>query len=244
MKDFTLSKYRVLLKSLLDYGDVILRHDVDLKPENSLKTAQLEKELGWKATYYFRAVPESWDESIILEIASLGHDIGYHYESLTTCDGDMEAAYRDFCGNLERLRALVPVHSICMHGSPKSKWDSRDLWKHYDYHSLGITFEPYFDTDFTKYFYLTDTGRCWDGFKVSVRDRIPQHQDEWLKRGWVYHTTDDLLKAIRKMSLPQCLMITTHPQRWTDNRIDWFKELLTQNAQNIVKRFLVARNTR
>ena len=147
--DFTLTKYRELLVALKDYGDVILRHDVDLNPRNSLRTAQIEKELGWKATYYFRAVPESWDEAIILEIASLGHEIGYHYESLTTCDGDVEAAYQDFCKNLEALRKLVPVSSICMHGSPKSKWDSRDLWKHYDYRDLGITFEPYLDTDFS-----------------------------------------------------------------------------------------------
>lgn len=239
--DFTLSKYRELLVTLKGYGDVFLRHDVDLKPQNSLATAKLEHELGWKATYYFRAVPESWDEQIIKEIASMGHDIGYHYESLTTCDGDMEAAYRDFCANLEKLRVLAPVSSICMHGSPKSKWDSRDLWKKYDYHSLGITFEPYLDTDFSEVFYLTDTGRRWDGFKVSVRDRIPQFQDEWGRKGWVYHTTDDIIQAISERSLPQSLMITTHPQRWTDNKMAWFQELVTQKMKNMVKRIIVTK---
>lgn len=241
--DFTLSKYREFLSALLDYGDVFLRHDVDLKPENSLKTAQLEKELGWKATYYFRAVPESWDESVILEIASLGHEVGYHYESLTTCNGDMELAYQDFCKNLEALRKLVPVSSICMHGSPKSKWDSRDLWKQYDYHILGISYEPYFDMDFSKYLYLTDTGRRWDGFKVSVRDRIPQYQDEWIKKGWVYHSTDDIIKAVVKGTLPKNLMITTHPQRWTDNRTAWVMELVSQTMKNVVKRVIVLGKT-
>lgn len=241
--DFTLSKYKKLLTALQGYGDVILRHDVDLKPQNSLRTAQMEKELGWKATYYFRAVSESWDESIILEIASLGHEIGYHYESLTTCNGDMEAAYQDFCENLEKLRALVPVHSICMHGSPKSKWDSRDLWKQYDYHALGITFEPYFDTDFSKRFYLTDTGRRWDGFKVSVRDKIPVFQDEWVKKRWVYHSTDDIIKAIEEGSLPKCLMVTTHPQRWTNNAMAWLKELASQKVKNAVKWAIVAKKS-
>lgn len=240
--DFTLTKYRELLTALQGYGDVILRHDVDLKPKNSLATAKLEHELDWKATYYFRAVPESWDESIILEIASLGHEIGYHYESLTTCNGDLEAAYCDFCANLEELRQLVPVSSICMHGSPKSKWDSRDMWKHCDYHELGITFEPYFDTDFSKTFYLTDTGRCWDGFKVSVRDKIPVYQDEWIKKGWVFHSTDDIIKAIRENRLPKRLMMTTHPQRWTNHPWEWLKELMTQKMKNIVKRVIVAKN--
>ena len=241
--DFTLSKYKELLTALQGYGDVILRHDVDLKPQNSLAAAMLEHELGWKATYYFRAVPESWDDSVILEIASLGHEIGYHYESLTTCDGNMEAAYQDFCKNLEALRKLVPVSSICMHGSPKSKWDSRDLWKHYDYHDLGITFEPYLDTDFSKRFYLTDTGRRWDGYKVSVRDKIPKYQDEWTQKGWVYHSTDYIIKAIHRKELPQCLMMTTHPQRWTDHKTEWMKELAVQKLKNVVKKMLVKKKS-
>lgn len=35
-----------------------------------------------KAKYYFRVVLESWNEKIIKEIASLGHEVGYHYEDL------------------------------------------------------------------------------------------------------------------------------------------------------------------
>ena len=91
--DFTLDKYAVLLDALKAYGfeSLVLRHDVDLLPGNSLRTARLEAEKGMSGIYYFRAVPESWDEGIIREIAALGHEIGYHYESLTTCDGDLHA---------------------------------------------------------------------------------------------------------------------------------------------------------
>ena len=66
---------------------VILRHDVDLKPQNSLATAKLEHELGIRGSYYFRAVPQSWEEQIIKEIASLGHEIGYHYETMDAVGG-------------------------------------------------------------------------------------------------------------------------------------------------------------
>lgn len=243
-RDFTLAKYKELLTALDDYGQVSLRHDVDRKPLNSLATAQIEREMGWKAVYYFRAVPESWDASVILQIASLGHDIGYHYESLSTCKGDVEAAYQDFCRNLEELRKLVPVSSICMHGSPKSKWDSRDLWKYYDYKKLGIITEPYLDTDFSKVFYLTDTGRRWDGFRVSVRDKIPGYQEEWINKGWVYHSTDDIINAIQGNTLPKCLMITTHPQRWTDKTSAWVKEYVAQKLKNTIKRVIVANDYR
>lgn len=241
--DFTLSKYKELLTAFHSYGDVVLRHDVDKKPKNSLATATLECELGWKATYYFRAVPDSWNESIILQIAALGHSIGYHYESLTTCHGDLEAAYEDFCRNLERLRSLVPVNTICMHGSPTSQWDSRDIWKRYDYHKLGIETESYLDTDFSKVYYLTDTGRRWDGYKVSVRDKIPEYQEQWERRGWVYHTTDDIIQAINERSFPEHVLVNTHPQRWTDNMVQWLKELTLQSAKNLVKRVALVKRS-
>ena len=61
---------------------VILRHDVDLLPQNSLAFARIQHEMGIRGSYYFRAVPESWDEDIIKEIHILGHEVGYHYEDV------------------------------------------------------------------------------------------------------------------------------------------------------------------
>ncbi len=239
--DFTLSKYSELLDALKAYGfeRLTLRHDVDLKPVNSLRTAQMEAGKGMRSIYYFRAVPESWDEDIIKLIALLGHEIGYHYESLTTCNGDVDKAYEDFRRNLDALRAIVPVRSICMHGSPRSPFDSKDIWKKYDYHALGIESEPYLDTDFSQTFYLTDTGRRWDGYKVSVRDKIPQFQDMWNKRGLTFHSTDDVIEGLRKGIIPKRMMLTTHPQRWNPFGLAWCKELLLQSAKNIVKRAIV-----
>ena len=242
--DFTLAKYSQLLNALksYDFEVLTLRHDVDLRPANSLRTAQIESDLGLYGIYYFRAVPQSWDESIIRHISELGHEIGYHYESLTTCNGDIDAAYADFCKNLETLRQIVPVKSICMHGSPRSPFDSKDIWKKYDYHTLGIENEPYLDTDFSQVFYLTDTGRRWDGYKVSVREKIPQYQDQWTRSGLTFHSTDDIIKGLGEGIIPKRLMLTVHPQRWNPLGQAWCKELLLQNAKNIVKRALIKRN--
>jgi hypothetical protein len=256
--DFTRHTYRQLLVSLqaagygfITYGDyckgvrperfVILRHDVDLLPYHSLATAQIEHELGINAVYYFRAVPESWNEDVIRKMSDLGHEVGYHYESLTTCNGDVQKAYNDFKRNLEELRKLVPVSTICMHGSPRSPYDSKDIWKQYDYKSLGIIGEPYLTTDFSKMLYLTDTGRRWDGYKVSVRDKIEGYQEEWNAKGWVFHTTDNIIKALQEKHLPNQIMITTHPQRWNDFGFGWMKELVMQNLKNVVKALIVKR---
>lgn len=254
--DFTIKKYLQLLNQLKDqnytfitYSDycagtrperfVILRHDVDLKPFNSLEIAKAEKQIGVKASYYFRAVPESWNESVIKEISQMGFEVGYHYESLATCSGDMESAYSDFCENLERLRALTEVRTICMHGSPLSSYDNKDLWERYDFRTLGILGEAFLTTDFSKTLYLTDTGRRWDGYKVSIRDKIEKWQAKWITKGWSFHATDDIILALDEKRLPNQLMITTHPQRWTDSRLEWTKELLLQTTKNIVKRFVV-----
>jgi len=131
------------------------------------------------------------------------------------------------------------------HGSPKSKYDSRDTWKNrqeagqeYDYRKLGIIGEPYFDIDFDKVFYLTDTGRRWDGWKTSIRDKVPQ-QERWKKQGLVFHTTKDIIKAAENNQLPDKIMITTHPQRWTNKLIPWIKKFVWQRIKNTGKYLLV-----
>lgn len=215
---------------------IILRHDVDLKAANSLATAQIEHELGICASYYFRVVPQSNQPEIIRAIADLGHEIGYHYEDMAIMHGDTQKAYAHFQQQLIYFRQFYPVRTICMHGAPTSQWDGKELWKHYNYRDLGIIGEPYFDVDFSQLFYLTDTGRCWDGYKVSVRDKIPVYQDQWNAQGLVYHSTHDIIHAAEQGSLPLRMMITTHPQRWTDHPLAWLKELLVQNAKNIIKR--------
>lgn len=229
---------------------IILRHDVDLKPQNSLATAIIENKLGVKGSYYFRMVPESYDVDIINQIADLGHEVGYHYETMDTASEKLrvkskklkeeevekliDVAYEEFCKNLEEFRKIYPVKTICMHGSPRSAFDNRDIWKKYDYKQLGIIGEPYFDIDFNKFFYLTDTGRCWNGYKYSVRDKMPQ-QERWIKDGLVFKTTNDIIKAAQANKLPNQIMITVHPQRWSNNYLEWTKELVSQRVKNMVK---------
>ncbi|MEM7486573.1 MAG: hypothetical protein AAF348_15300 [Bacteroidota bacterium] len=244
--DFTVEIYTELLQSLIDKNytfktfeefvefqgekTIVLRHDVDLLPHNSLTFARIQSDFGIKGTYYFRAVPESWDEEIILEISSLGHEIGYHYECLTTTKGSFEKGIQDFKRNLDKLRTLAPVSTICMHGSPMSKYDSKDLWNHYNYREYGIIAEPYFDVDYNTVFYITDTGRKWDGNGVSVRDKVQTAMEQR------YRTTFEIIDAIDADYFPKKAMFTFHPQRWSDNMLLWSKELVLQNVKNVVKK--------
>ena len=117
--DFTLNSYKLLLEkfqqhnyAIVAYEDfiqkppskklVIMRHDVDKYPDNSYWSAKAEKEIGARATYYFRIVKESNDPETIRAIADLGHEIGYHYEDLTLADGDIKKAIDLFEKHLTR----------------------------------------------------------------------------------------------------------------------------------------------
>jgi len=253
--EFTVKKYTALLDQLKESGysfrtfagfieqpakkTIVLRHDVDKCPLNSLQFARIQNERGIRGSYYFRVVPEGFDEDIIKKIYALGHEIGYHYETMDTSRGDKEKAYEEFCRNLELLRKIVPVQTICMHGSPVSKFDNRAIWDTYNYKQLGITAEPYFDIDFNRVFYLTDTGRRFDGDKVSIRDKPSQ----LITAAWPsYHSLNDIITALRENSFPDVVMITLHPQRWTDNLYCWTKELCLQRLKNTIKRYMVKRN--
>lgn len=252
--DFTLKIYRSLLESVKaehysfftfeDYCKknalgkyVIVRHDVDLKAINSLRTAQIEAELGIRASYYFRVVPQSNQPDIIKAIAKLGHEIGYHYEDLSLFKGDAEKAISHFEKQLTHFRQFYPIQTICMHGSPTSKYDNRSIWKKYNYKDYDIIGEPYFDFLNKKdVLYLTDTGRCWDGEKFNVRDR--RINTENINRPTI-HSTMDFIHWIENSENQYPIMITTHPQRWTDKTLQWLKELFLQNTKNQIKKIII-----
>ncbi len=317
--DFTLEVYSSLLTILLDSGYLImpvsdfsgrnkpekgrqlfLRHDVDRHTERSLAIAEIERNMRIVGTYYFRAIPGSFDHRIIREIASLGHEIGYHYEDLDLAGKKSKAlllqqtirgqenrespsfartskskeikhqmsrdeaekylatlAFNSFRDNLAGLRAIAPVHTICMHGSPLSGYDSRLIWKYFDYGELGIENEPYFDISLDDMLYLTDTGRRWDGSAVSIRDRVylrdEQYFEQWvrkpvpgsamamtvqgeqLQKKFRFRKTTDIMNSAKTDGLPGLMLLTVHPQRWSNSLPACITELVIQNLKNTAK---------
>ena len=256
-RDFTITEYRFLLLTLLDQAysfdtfvnyqkkpdgkQIILRHDVDSTPLNSLRFAQLQASLGICGTYYFRMVPQSYEPKIIKEIVELGHEVGYHYETMDTCNGNIDKAYDEFCRNLETFTKLTPIETISMHGSPLSSYDNRAIWSKYDYKKLGIKAEPYFDINFNELYYITDTGRRWDGHLYNVRDKAtkenPVTNSEFLQLR--FRTTQDMIDAIGISGFPSNAMINFHPQRWHDELLPWSKELVFQKIKNVGKYALI-----
>lgn len=247
MRDFTLSTYTSLINKFKQYypfqtlqeyihfsnnKTIIIRHDVDRKPRNSLAFAKLEYDKEIKASYYFRVVSESYDENIIKQIVDMGHEIGYHYENMDTCHGDIDKAWEDFRQNLEKIRRLYPVKTICMHGSPLSKFDNRDLWKKFDYRTEGIIGEPYLDIDWNRVFYITDAGRSWNNKKVSIRDKVDPSFNIRIR------STQDIINKIKSGEMPDQIMLNIHPHNWSDSTLEWWQIFFWQSAKNMIKRVI------
>ena len=212
---------------------ILMRHDVDSTPKRALVTARIEQELGIRSTYYFRTTKSIFKPEIISQIKDMGHDIGYHYETLSEANGDHEKALDLFRSNLEKLREVCEVKTICMHGRPLSKYDNRELWETYDFRDFGIIGEAYLSVgDDLNYF--SDTGRTW-GSGNNLRDYIPGKIERVFAE-----TTDDLIKLIENKELNN-LYILTHPERWPSSVVGWSLHYSTDLSVNFGKKILMKR---
>jgi hypothetical protein len=245
--DFTLQRYEMLCQAILESGyqpmpiaqyiigqsagenTVVLRHDVDRRPANALHMAQLENRLGIHSTYYFRHTKNVFKPGIIREISKLGHEIGYHYETLSKSRGDQQAALSLFTRELSEFRQFADVTTISMHGSPLSPFDNRDLWLKNDFHTFGLIGEAYISINYEKIQYFTDTGRTWKRTYYNLRDHTPQ-----MSSHEQITSTDQLISAIRDKLFPQ-YCISTHPERWAGNFSEWSYSLMSDLAANVAK---------
>lgn len=250
MNEFTFGKFKELLNqfrnsyfSILAYNDflnynyekkvLILRHDVDRFPKQTLQMARMEAEMGISSTYYFRIVPSVFQEKYLKEIAELGHEIGYHYEDLTLCKGNYEKAINSFERNLAKVRKYYPVKTICMHGSPASPWDNKKIWKRHDYKKFGIIADTSLDIDYDKVFYITDNGFGWNRTNTSVRDKVKSNFNIPIKN------TDHLIELISHNKLPKKIMLNSHPDTFFDPGIKWLLNYGFIKSKNIIKWLIV-----
>ena len=254
MRDFTIEVYRKYLqaiqasnKKIIRFDDFfmsksknnsfcIIRHDVDRKPQNALKMAQIEDELGIKACYFFRDKSSVFKEDIITKIFKMGHEIGYHYESLSEMKGDFTLALKHFEKNLEKFRKFVPIKTICMHGRPFSSYDNRDLWRGEKYHRLliekyKILGELYLDIDYTDIAYINDTGRNWSSTKFNKRDKVTTRINT------DFSDMEELLIFLHKKSVNK-LIFQIHPERWSHSTVEYILQYSIDFLINRIKQIL------
>ncbi|MBX0294055.1 hypothetical protein [Haloarcula nitratireducens] len=252
MRDFTDAAYASLLDTGLDAGYdfltveeyirretlperfVILRHDVDRKPENSTRFAHIEAERDISSTYYVRTIDKVFDPQFVRDLAALGHEVGYHYEDLDRADGDVREARQSFGSQLALLRDHVDVDTVCMHGNPLTPHDNRDMWDDpADLEPFDVVGEAYLSMDFTDVTYFSDTGRTWEDGALKIKDHTMGEGDKRVSAD----STADLEALLREGRVPRACLLT-HPNRWADSTTEYVAETAKDAITNVGKRGL------
>jgi hypothetical protein len=232
-RDFTLAKYDALCRAVVEAGYialaiaeymesrsarppsfVLLRHDVETSPAQAVRMAEVEAAHGLAATYFLRARRGGFPGGAIARLRALGHDVGYHYETLARARGDVGRAVELFARDLEGLRRHGPVRVASMHGSPLLPWDNREMWRAARPSDFDLAGEVYADIDYADVRYFSDTGRTWHPTRHNLRDHVA------LPPECALDTTDELIALVRARRFPR-LCLLAHPDRWSASTVAW-----------------------
>ena len=196
---------------------VYLKHDVECNPKNALKIAKIEAAFGIRATFYFQVDLVEKNPSTVIDIANLGHEIGYHYDVLDECNGNFESAKNAFNKALKVFEDVsINIKTVCPHGNPvleRSNWTSNkdffrdhDVAKAYtDITDIIVNPQDAFEGPIT---YISDTGYFWKVISnVSFDDRIT-----------TVDTPLDIMADFQEISTPN-IVISSHPHRWVTNDV-------------------------
>jgi hypothetical protein len=197
MTDFTFAMYQHLLDAIStsgyhtytlkgylverpQSGFLILRHDVDLAPLKTLTMAKMEAERGFRSTCYFRTIKSVFCPEIMCQIQDMGHEVGYHFETLDTCKGDFRRSIALYEQELALFRKIgIAVETVCSHGNPRVKkvgYSTDNEIFLYDEQLMARTSilgEAYLSVDFSKLHYFSDNGRTWNSAR-NTKEVISQ----------------------------------------------------------------------
>lgn len=250
MRDFSEESYAALLDAALEEGYtfltvrdylaaeelpdrfIVVRHDVDRKPRNALSLARIEALRDVPTTYYVRTVESAFDPDVIVRLDQLGHEVGYHYEDLDRADGHVGRALDSFETNLARVRRLVDVDTVCMHGNPLTSHDNRDMWAEPpQFDAFDLLGEAYLSMDFTDVTYFSDTGRTWRDGVLKVKDHTMGEGDKRVSAD----STAELISLLRSGEVDRCCLLV-HPERWSSSTAEHVSQSAKDVAVNVAKR--------
>lgn len=194
----------------------ILRHDVEADPRRALDVGRIEHSKGLSATYYFHGPHRGrvFDVAIMRELQGMGHEIGYHYETLDRAGGDQAEARRLFDSDIDAFRtAGIVLETVANHGNPRIKktdyaMNSDLLREQPDILAAnGLLAEASRSLDLEHMAYISDVGVRFAGIDGDVRSYFvaPQrtrvylmmHTDYWSRSAFRALWLAQLARAMR-----------------------------------------------
>ena len=83
-----------------------------------------------------------------------------------------------------------------------------------------------------------------DDLRLSIKKNKKENTTSNMQNIYRFQSTQDIIDAAEAGFLPDRIMITVHPQRWSDSVLSWIRELVFQNVKNVIKNIIVKRNQR
>lgn len=164
-------------------GNLILRHDIDFSLDYAVRIAELEAELGARATYFFMLSGNFYNplsqrgRAALRTIRSLGHTISLHFDPVA--HADLESAFdrekRIFEETFEVEIEVVSIHR------PGAFLDDRNR-------RLGACLHTYQDALFRDIKYVSDSGGAFkhghpldsDAFRARSTIHLLLHPIWWV----------------------------------------------------------------
>jgi hypothetical protein len=188
---FTLAAYLSLNDSTPELR-LVLRFDVDYREAHAVRMAQVAHDRELRGTFYFRHHSSGFDLNAIRRVAALGHEVGYHFETLDLCGGDVDRAAELFLEHAAALhRAGFAVHTAAAHGAPPTAstyQSNRDvLVQRPDLLAqAGLMGEAVLNVEFARVVYVSDAYWGWHryerpgrvGERVSLNEALALAQRE------------------------------------------------------------------
>ncbi|MBI5960643.1 MAG: hypothetical protein HY866_18030 [Chloroflexi bacterium] len=146
---------------------IILRLDVDYRDRNAVHMARIAERYHLRASFYFRRHAAGFDLDAIQAVAELDHEVGYHFETLDTCQGNFEQAEDLLLDHLEELRAAgLPILTAASHGAiptAPTYHHNFDLFERVPdlFERADLLGETTLSIDFGKVTYLSDASWHW-----------------------------------------------------------------------------------
>lgn len=210
---------------------VFLRHDVDRLSSRAVHMARGEQNMGVKATYYFRCDGRTrFPEEEIRFVADMGHEVGFHYETVVRMKADPDRVIGRFTEELAALRRITTVKTVTAHGSPLAKLSNVGYTKTLDLGEFGLVGDPAVNIDFSKVLYVTDSGGVY-GSPNNLRD--------WSEGKNLRRPTPpkELAKALDPRQEP-LVVLSSHPERWPIGFVGLMQARATDFAVNVLKRLV------
>lgn len=214
LRPLTMADY---LRAQPDSGFVILRFDIDDRPQHALDMAYLLHGFGLRATFYWHTFPPAlYRVTLMREIAVLGHEIGYHHAVLSRCRGDIPAAADLFQTDVEMLRAAgFEIQSVAAHGAPG--YDNKQLLKARPdlLEACGLLGDGYASIDFGRVQYVSDAG--WEWRRYPLRADAQEYR---LRHGAAALPRLADCDVIALAQTPGAsLYLNTHPELWFESGV-------------------------